>query len=601
MNSFFKSFWAALLAFVVGSILTTFLSILIFAGFVASIGSTKTVAVKPNSVLKIDLGSTIVDAPSNKSGSLNLSLMSFTPSNTLLEVLRAVEVAETDNNIKGIYINLTGMGSMNMANVEELRAALVKFKENSGKFIVAYNENYMQVSYYLSTVADKVIMNPEGVMDWRGLSATVMFYKGLLDKLDVEVDIFRHGTFKSAVEPYMTDKMSPANRHQMETYAKSLWNVLLDDISASRGISKEKLDEYASTLVIRSAAQAKAYGMVDEVLYEDQVNSILAAMVAGEEIADYSDPGSGKAPESISLDKYITYTSMATRRISKNKIAVVYADGGIQSGENANDVAGSASVAAQLAKAREDKNVKAVVFRVNSPGGSVLASEVMWREVNLLREEKPVIVSMGNRAASGGYYISCPADVILADRTTLTGSIGVFGMAMNLEKAMKNKLGITVDVAKTNPHADMLTGFRGVNRDEREYMMGMIEEVYANFVGHVADGRNMTREAVDEIGQGRIWLGTDALSIGLIDGFGGLNDAIALAADRAGVADDFRVYEVVDEKDQFQLLMEAAFSGAREARLRSDLGEAFVYYNHLKQTLEEPGIQARLPYEIEIR
>ncbi len=594
MNSFFKNFWAALLAFIIGTVAVWMLGVLILSGMVMSSFSTPVVHVTPGSVLKIDMGSTIVDAPSNKVGQLDLALRSFMPSNTLMEVLKAIEIAGDDPNIEGIYINYTGTGTMGIAQAEEVRAALTKFREG-GKFIVAYNLNYSHIGYYLASVADEVYVGPEGMFDWAGLSASVMFYKGLLDKLDIEVEILRHGTFKSAVEPFMADRMSPANRLQVETYVNSMWNVLLDDISASRGVSKELLGQYANTLAVSSPAKAHELGFVDGVLYEDQVMDKLTELTGGE------GASLNREPALIPLHDYIAATAMVGKRISKNKVAIVYAEGSIEEGENSRDVVGAATVAGQLAQARKDKDVKAVVFRINSPGGSAPASEVMWREMELLRQEKPVIVSMGNYAASGGYYIACNADMIIADRSTLTGSIGVFGMMLNIDKTLRNKLGLTTDVVKTGPHADLGSPYRGLDRTERAFMMNYIENVYKTFVGHVAEGRNMTFEAVDAIGEGRVWLGADAANIGLVDAFGGIYEAVSMAAERAGVAEDFRVYEYVETADPLQLVMEAFGASAKAgAGLQAELGDLFAEYKHLRETLSEEGVQARMPYVVKI-
>ena len=598
MNKFFRTFWAALLAFVVGTVVVWLMLILIFAGISAAF-TPKPVAIMNNSVLKIDLASSIVDSPGSKSVSFNFSTYDATGSLSLLEVLNSVERAETDPNIKGIYINLTGSGGMGISQVEELRDALIKFKE-SGKFIVSYEEFYSQVGYYLASVSDKVFLNPQGGMTWNGLSATVMFYKGLLDKLDVQVEILRHGTYKSAVEPFMDTKMSAANREQTSVYVNSMWNIILSDISRSRGIATADLNRYADELAVRDPQDAKRLGFVDELLYEDQVMNVLAALVNGEEIEDYNDVDEAKAPVMTSMGAYVSSTAVSTRNMSRNKIAVIYADGDITDGNSSPGIVGSATVAKKLAEARKDENVKAVVFRVNSPGGSAMASEVMWREVEMLREEKPVIISMGSYAASGGYYISCAGDVILSDRSTITGSIGVFGMMMNLEKTMKNKLGLTTDVVRTNPHGDMGQPFRGLTQPERDYFMHSIKGTYNTFVTRVADGRNMTFEEVDKIGEGRVWLGTDAREIGLVDGFGGIKDAIALAADRAGIAHDFRVYEMADSGNPFSALFRA-LADIPMSSMRNELGDAFTEYNHLMKTLSEPGVQARMPYVIDIR
>lgn len=597
MNKFFRTFWAALLAFISGSILFTMLGFMIFSGIVASFSS-KPVAVQTNSVLKIDLSQQLSDSPDNNIGMFDLSSMTHTPSVTLLNVLNAIETAASDFNIKGIYLNIAGAGNMSISQAEEIRDAIVKFKE-SGKFVIAYNDSYSQAPYYLSSVADKVFINPDGMFLWQGLSGTVMFYKGLLEKLDIQVEILRHGTFKAAVEPYMLDKMSPENRLQMNTYVNSLWNILLTDISESRGISVGNLNKYANTLAVKTPAEAKKLGFIDEILYKDQVMNVIAELVKGNEIEDYTLVEEQNTPNFVKLTDYIANNALSNMKFSKNQVAVVYADGNIVDGKSEKGTIGGETLAAKLAKVRKNDNVKAVVLRVNSPGGSAQASEIIWREMELLREKKPVIVSMGSYAASGGYWISSGADMIIADRSTLTGSIGVFGMMMNLGNTMKNKLGITTDVVKTNTYADMGNQYRAMQGAERAFFMNNIEKIYAKFLDHVSAGRNMTTGDVDKIGQGRVWLGTDAKSIGLVDGFGGLKDAIALAADRVGIADDYRVYEVADEANPFNVLMNS-LSGVRSSAVETELGDAFKHYNEIMTTLSETGVQARMPYIIEV-
>ncbi len=622
--NFFKTFWAALLAIVVANVLIAILMVLILAGIATALGDTPQV-VKQNSILKIDLQGGIVDSPSNSPfGSVGINGIEFNRSVTILEALDAIDRASIDPYVEGIYINLSG-GGASAANIEELRNALLRFKE-SGKFIISYGDVYSQFGYYLSSVADKVYMNPQGLVSWQGLSSNVIFYKGLLDKLGIQPEVMRHGSYKAAVEPYIMDRMSPENRHQMETLLGTIWGNMLHEISLSRGIDSTVLSNYATDLTMKSAEAAYQCGLIDGLMYEDQVMQILGRLTGGDvasldslqaqvlrpvsvstiETADSSAVEQSDVtaleedPEIISLREYVHAASPAVKKVSQNKVAVVYADGQIIDGESVDGAIGGATIAAKLAKVRKDDNVKAVVLRVNSPGGSALASEVMWREVELIRKEKPVVVSMGGVAASGGYYISCPADIILASPSTITGSIGVFGLLFNAEKGLKEKLGITVDVAKTNPSADLGSPFRPVSEQERAAIMFGIEQVYETFVGHVAAGRNLTTEAVDKIGGGRVWSGVSALEIGLIDGFGGLSEAIALAADRAGVAQDFRVWQVVDEPDNLTVMLNTLFS-SRSAKLRSELGDAFVYYNSLRTVLSQQGVQARMPYEIEIQ
>lgn len=608
--NFFKTFWAALLAFVVINILIGVLSIMVVAGIAASLGETPQ-AVKSNSILKIDLSGSITDSPSaSPFGAIDFMNMKVNTSNTILEALTAIEGAATDDNIKGIYINLQHTGSINAANIEELRSALLTFKE-SGKFVVSYNEVYSQFGYFLSSVADRVYLSPAGSVSWQGLAGSVMFYKGLLDKLGIQPEVIRHGTFKAAVEPFILDKMSPENRLQMMTLYNSIWGTVLSDVAASRSIDSATLSTYASELALKSAAQAKNLNFVDSLIYEDQMMDILGRLADGDKLSDIdavrvvTDSTAEKAdidePEFISLSRYISAAKPAVKKISKNKVAIVYADGTIVDGNSEEGKIGGATMAAKLAKVRKDKNVKALVLRINSPGGSALASEVMWREIELIRKDKPVVVSMSGVAASGGYYIACPADIVLANRMTITGSIGVFGLLYNAEKGLKDKLGITVDVAKTNPSADMGSPFRPMSSAEKAYLMYSVEDIYKTFVGHVADGRNLTFEAVDAIGGGRVWSGVSASQNGLIDGFGGLKQAIALAADRAAVSTDYRVSQIVDDEDQFTALFKSIAS-ARTSAIKSELGEAYLHYNNIMEILEQNGtVQARMPYVFEIQ
>jgi protease-4 len=613
--NFFKTFLAGLLAVVVGIGLIVMMWTLILVGTMTSLTAglaSSTVAVSSESVLRLNPGR-VTDSPSQSMTQLFQSLSSGGSGTTLYKTISAINAAADDDRIKGIYINFDESTSVSITSREEIRAALTEFKE-SGKFIVAYNENYSQGSYYLASVADKVYMNPEGSFDWIGIGMQSIFFKGFLDKFDIEPVIIRHGTFKSAVEPYMLDKMSPANRLQNQTLADALWGTIVGTISESRGIPAENLQEWANTLAVDSPKAALDLGLVDGLRYQDQVMSELADLVAGkipqeiattEEIAgevsetpvetESETKDVAKEPNVVPFGDYVKQM-IPSKSLSKNKVAVIYAEGSIVSGEGAMDEVGSAKMAAKLAKVRKDPNVKAVVFRVNSPGGSALASEVMWRELQLLKEKVPVIVSMGDYAASGGYYISAPADVIYTNSMTVTGSIGVFGLFFNGGNALKNKLGVTFDVVSTNDHSDVGSMFRSPSKDEMKFFQKGIEQVYTTFVGHVAEGRNMTTEAVDEIGQGRVWSGTDAVRLGLADGIGGLYDAIAIAADRAGVAEDFRVWEVTDETTGLVSFLSGAMASVRTMVKMDAMGEMFVHYNNLMQSLKEEGVQARLPY-----
>ena len=585
--NFFKTFLASLLAFFVANFVWFFLFIIIVAG-IAAIGSSTTI-VEPKSVLKIDLSESIVDQPVNDPlAGFDPMSMNVQKSVSNMQVMNAIESAAQDDNIEGIYINLTGAGTASAALLEEVRDYITAFKE-SGKFVVAYGEVYSQGGYYLASVADSIYLNPAGQMDWRGLAAQVMFYKGLLDKLGVEPQVFRHGTFKSAVEPYIMDRMSPENRTQMETYINSIWGTMVADIAKERNLSIDSLNMFATDLSAMMAEDALANRMVDGLKYEDEVEDILREKLELDADEDITF---------VTLGEYIA-ANPYTPSYSDNKIEVIYAEGQIVQGTSEQGTLGSSTLADQLAEARMDEEVKAVVLRVNSPGGSALASEVIWREMELLRQQKPVIVSMGDYAASGGYYISAPADAIIADATTLTGSIGVFGLMFNAEKALNNKLGITIDVAKTNPSADMGMPFRAVSSNERTKIMRSIEQVYSTFVNHVADGRNMTFDSVDAIGQGRVWTGNDGNRIGLVDEIGGLKYAIAVAADKAECLDDYMVRESMGEPTGLAALLSSLEAHISDRKMRKEMGAMYDEYRSLRALMENEGVQAlALPIEI---
>ena len=587
--NFIKTFLASLLAFFVANFVWFFLLIMFFVG-AAALSQSSTVAVSPKSVLHIDLAESIVDAPVDDPFSeFDPMSMDMQKSLSNMDVMHAIGAAATDPNIEGIYINLTGAGTVSAAMLEEVRGYLNSFKE-SNKFIIAYGETYSQGGYYLASVADSIYLNPAGQMDWRGLAMQVVFYKGLLDKLGVEPQVFRHGTFKSAVEPYILNRMSPANRTQMETIANSIWGSLVNDIAESRNLSIDSLNMYATELSAMMPAEVVEKRLIDGLKYEDEIQDILREKL---------DLDADEDVNFVTLGEYVA-SNPYTETYSDNKIEVIYAEGQIVQGRSAKGSLGSTTLAEQLAEARMDEDVKAVVLRVNSPGGSALASEVMWREMELLRQQKPVIVSMGDYAASGGYYISAPADVIIADANTLTGSIGVFGLMFNAEKTLQNKLGVSIDVAKTNPSADMGSFHRGVTASEREFMMKGIEEVYSTFVNHVADGRNMTFDSVDAIGQGRVWTGNDGKRIGLVDEIGGLQYAIAVAAAKAECIDDYMVREAIGEPTGFMAIMDKFSAHISDRKMRKEMGIFYDDYCTLRALMENEGVQAlALPIKIQ--
>ena len=584
--SFGKAFVAALLAFVAGSVGLTILSIIFFAG-ISAMFTPEVKSVPDKAILRIDLAESLVDAPSkNPMGSFDLMSMSSVSSLTIYDALRALESAAKDERIEGIYINLTGGGSAGMTLLEELRAAIIQFKQ-SGKWVVAYNDTYSQGSYYLSSVADKIYMQPEGSFDWSGLQMNTIFYKGLIDKLGVEVDILRPTAckYKSAVEPYFLTKMSDANREQMQELVNQMWAVVVDGVSASRGIAKEELNRLADELAVTLPQQALEHKLIDGVKYADQMEELFEQEYDVEE------------PEFVSLGDYASSLVLDPKRASAPKVAIVYANGQVMDGSGSDDNIYGYTLSETIREVAEDDDIKSVVLRVNSPGGSALASDIIWREVENLKAKKPVIVSMGEYAASGGYYISAPADAIVADRSTLTGSIGVFGMMPSFGKALEDKLGLTVDGVKTNANAGMGTGFSALTSTQYRAMMQGVDRVYERFTSLVAEGRNLTIERVLEIAEGRVWSGEQAQQIGLVDTCGGLSAAIAIAIDKAELGDNYQVVEVVDEVDGFMAILNSLNVKVRQAMTsRSELGALYNEYRRLEQMVGKGGIYTMCPY-----
>lgn len=587
--NFVKTFLAGLLAVIVGTFLVFFLWIFILLGIAGSME--KSVAVHPESILKIDFSEVLTDAPSSDPlAGIDLMTLQTTRQLSLFKVLRAIEAAGADDRIKGIYLRMNGGGGVTgSALLEELREALLEFKQ-SGKFIVAYNETYSQGQYYLASVADKIYLQPEGGMEWSGLASDVMFYKGLLDKLDLRAEVFRPTAckYKSAVEPFILDKMSAANREQMQALVNSMWGTISGAVCESRGIDSVKMRRITDNLQVTLPEEALEYGFVDSLLYEDQMEDVFAELGVSD---DY---------DFITLGDYASQVGADLKNISADQVAIVYADGQIVDGEGYGKEIYGNTLAAKIAGVRDDEKVKAVVLRVNSPGGSALASDVIWREVELLRAEKPVVVSMGSYAASGGYYISCPADVIVADKLTLTGSIGVFGMILDTREALKNKLGITIDGVQSNASSSFLAT-QPLTPVQRSMIMRGVDKVYTTFTNDVAEGRNLPIEKVLDIAGGRVWSGADALGIGLIDTYGGLKTAIALAVDKADLGDNYRVTEVTETPTGFAAFIASLNMSVREAFTRSELGLMMKDYNTVREAFRQQGVLMYSPYKVEMR
>lgn len=585
-----KSFFKYLLATVIGTFITAILLFFIFLGIIGAIVSSadKEVTIKANSILKLELNKPIPERSSlNPLDNLDLTNIKLETSVGLNDILKNIAYAKSDPNIKGIYLDLSMMQT-GFGTIEEIRNALLDFKK-SKKFIVSYADYYTQGAYYIATTADSVFVNPVGEVALLGLRAQVMFYKGTFEKLDIEPEVIRHGKFKSAVEPYITEKMSPENREQLTTLINGIWGHIVDGISAQRHISKQEINRLADELLISSAQSALEHKLVDGLRYKDEVLARLTKLTG---------VVSEKKLEFVSLSQY-TKVSKAGKDYPKDKIAIVYASGEINEGEGSAETIGSESLSKTIRDARTDTAVKAIVLRINSPGGSSLASEVIWRELSLAAKAKPLIVSMGSVAASGGYYIAAPANTIVADPTTITGSIGVFGLTFNVKNFLNKKLGVTTDVAQTNKHADLASIYKPLSPEERDIIQKEVENIYDVFTTRVADGRKMRKTAVDSIGQGRVWGAIDAKNLGLVDEIGGIDVAIEIAAKKAKTK-TYRIVELPKQEDPLTTLLNGFSAKVKGNVIKSELGNEYTIYNNIKEILSRQGINARMPFELNL-
>ncbi|TKG92473.1 signal peptide peptidase SppA [Puteibacter caeruleilacunae] len=587
MGNFLKYTLASILGVLIAGLLLFFISMGIISAIVAA--GDEPVQVKDNSILVIKLEDEIVDRSSkNPFDELDLPGFSGRKQMGLNDILANIKKAKKDSRIKGIYLNMTNVAS-GVATIEEIRDALIDFKE-SDKFIYSFSDVYSQKAYYLASVADSIVLNPEGILEFKGLGGQKTFFKNALKKIGVEMQIVRHGKFKSAVEPYMLEKMSDANREQTETYLGSIWNHFLKGISKERELGIDQLNDLANGVVTFQKPQvALDGGLIDGLKYKDQVLSDLRTLIG---------IGQNKKIPAISLGEYTNAPVKRKGGLARDKVAVIYASGGIDMGEGEGNMS-SEEISRAIRKARTDSTIKAVVLRINSGGGSALGSEIMWREVKLTREVKPIIASFGDYAASGGYYMACSADTIVASPTTITGSIGIFGVIPNAGELLNDKLGITHDVVKTNDHSDMISIVRPMTTFERNLMQKKIEDGYLTFISHVADGRGLTVEKVDEIGQGRVWSGENASTIGLVDVFGGLDKAIEIAKDKAGL-ERYRIVSLPKQKDPIEELLKSFTQEARMSVMQDELGVAYKYYSFMKKAASMNGAMAVMPYELEI-
>ena len=593
-----KSFLKYLLATIVGIIIVHVILFFVFIGLVGAIASfsSPSIKIKDNTILKLSLKTAIPDrASENPLQNFNLTTMSSEKQIGLNKILEYIDNASKDSRIRGIYLDLTEISSNfgALATIDEIRNALLRFKQ-SGKFIYSYtNLGYSQKSYYLATVADSVFVNPETPLLLTGMSANISFYKDLLKKIGVQPEVIRVGKFKAAVEPYIETHMSDANREQVQTYLGSLWGNIVKGISASRNITVEKINQITDDFKIYPVEEFVKEGFFDGALYE---NAMLYKL---REACGLTEN------EKLSLTSFEDYTKVTfpTVNFAAEKIAVIYAQGNIEFQQGPESI--GPELATTIRKAREDKNIKAIVLRVNSPGGSALTSDIIWKEVQLAAQTKPFIASMGNVAASGGYYISCAADTIVADPTTLTGSIGIFGLLFSGENLIKDKLGISSDVVKTNEHSDFGGGYplpipisdRPLTEYERNVMQTYINRGYDTFLDRVSQGRHMSKEAVNEIAQGRVWTGEDALELGLVDVLGGLEDAIAIAANKAGL-DCYQLIELPVERSPFKDILLNFSQSIRTSILKSELGVFYDTYREQKEWLKIKGMVARIPYDL---
>jgi protease IV len=584
-----RKFWrivlGSMVGFILSSIVLSILSMIFFFGIIASISSNPVPTVAENSILKLSF-STPIEERGEDNPFENTAFEGISSSPVGLDdIIKSINHAATDPKIKGISLELSNV-TAGLATLQEIYVALEKFK-TTGKFIYAYGDYYSQKGYYISTVADKIFLNKLGAVNFKGIAFKTMFFKGLLDKLEIDVQVVRHGDFKSAVEPFVLDKMSDANREQMSVLAADIWDVMLAQISKSRKIGIDSLNIIANNLLSVNAETTLQLKMVDQIGYYSTYENGLRSLL------------------NLSTDKKINYVSVSDYRkgitqISKeNNIAIVYAVGDIVDGEGDETTIGSVTFCKELRKAYTDSKVKAIVIRVNSPGGSALASEAIWNEIELAKKAGKIIVtSMGDYAASGGYYISCNSDAIVAQPSTLTGSIGVFGLIPSAQKMLKNKLGITFDVVKTNDHSDYDTG-RLMDEFELSKLKFSVEEIYSVFLQRVAVGRGLTTEAVDKIGQGRVWSGSRAVELGLVDKLGDLNVAIATAAELAKLT-DYGIVIYPAQVNWFEKIFNSKTNSKIEMALQERFGSMYFAFDGIKSVMDSKGVQARLPMTIDV-
>lgn len=589
MKQFFKMMFASTLGFFVGLMLAGMIAIVFMIGMVAGLGSNSQAVYTPkaeNSVFKIAFEGDIRES-AEENPFTNL-LTGREPDLSLRDLLKSIHHAKEQESVRGIYLDM-GVFSGGTASLDAVRRALMDFKE-SGKFIVAYADNYTQGGYYLASVADKIYLNPQGILGLTGLSSRTMFYKGLLQKIGVEMMVFKVGTYKGAVEPFIADKLSDANREQITSYQNSIWGNITKGIAKCRNITVEDVNRFADEgAFFASPEKAVEYKLIDELKYRSEVEKYL--------IEQSGQTGDKLKTVGLSNMKNVK----KTEREYRNKIAIVYAEGEIMQQIISSPYSGnfpciSEKINDDLRKLADNKDVKAVVLRINSPGGSAYTSEQIWKQVYELKKKKPVVVSMGSVAASGGYYIASGASKIIAEPNTLTGSIGIFGMFPNTA-GLFNKLALTTDIVKTNRYADFGDPARPMTDDEKALIQGYIERGYDTFLTRCSEGRGVSKADIDSIGQGRVWTGEQALKIGLVDELGGIERAVELAGELAEIY-NYNIMEVSTDHDFLKELLEKQIEVVKQSVVKDMLGDEYEHFRTLRKVKATYGIQARIPYDL---
>jgi protease IV len=580
--NFLKTFLASCLGAVVAFLVLILLGIF----FVASLTDEQEVVVKDNSILHLRLDAPIIESQGD--GELNgFPFGGAIQPIGLIQLKQAIHHAKTDDKIKGIFLEVN-MPQAGFATIEEIRSALVDFK-SSGKWVIAYAEMYSEKAFYLASVADKLLLFKEGDFEFNGLVIEGEFYKKLLDKLEIKPQVFRVGEFKSAVEPFLLEKMSDENRLQITSLVNSIYDDILTRLAESRKIPKEKLKELSDKMLVKNGLEAKEQGLIDGLVYYDEV------------LDEFKSRLDSSSSQKVNLVRYSRYRkSFSAYKSSKNEVAVIVADGEIMPGKADEGLVGSTTFAEEIRKAREDKDVKAIVIRINSPGGSFTASEVMWREIDLAAKSKPVIASMSDVAASGGYYMAMACDTIVAQPNTITGSIGIFGVMFDMSGFLGNKLGITFDEVKTGQYGERFTITRPLTEAEKRIWQSELERHYETFTSKAAEGRGVTQDAIKAVAGGRVWTGTQALENHLVDVLGSFDDAVKIAAEKAGVGDDYKIGYYPRPKPFVEELMETLSGDVQAKAMREELGEAYIWFTKWEKIKNKQGAQARLPFDLQI-